>query len=322
MFAIKQVNIEPMTELLRRSAQDKSKELDELMERLRPNLQFDSEELRILFCACSSSNTITVGVPCTQRLQAHAYGYAIILLALETPGLSPNERKKLRSHAYPILNWALSRDLHQWLAQIEGTERPLEDIFAGAGVNLPNALLSSLTVDQLVMGEGLFRHALAFILLHELAHLHYRHKRDDDNFWREQEKAADQFAAEWLTDLSQKPIDRMANLFGIAIALLWTTVFDIFFWPRQSETHPPGYDRLYQVLDQVVDINNDNEKLLIWDFVSRILFAHCRAAKIQVEPEPTHGLPRDRVNYLIDLISKKSPPVAHLLQSKRLGRKR
>jgi len=308
MGAIRKVSTVPMIDLLRQAAPGKSKALDELMVRLHPNLQFDTDELRILFCAESSSNTITVGVPCTRRLQAHAYGYAIKLLALGTPGLSLGERKKLCSHADPILNWALSRDLHQWLAQIEGTERPLEDIFAGAGVNLPNALLSSLTVDQRRMGEGLFRFALAFILLHELAHLHYRHKRDDDNFWnREQEKAADQFAAEWLTDLSQKePIDRMANLFGIAIALLWTTVFDVFFWPRQSETHPPGYDRLYQVLDQVVDRSNDDEKLLIWDFVSRVLFAQCKAARIQVEPEPPHGLPRDRVNYLIDLISKKS----------------
>lgn len=281
------------------------------MVRLHPILQLDSDELRILFSAHSSSNTITVGVPCTRRLQAHAYGYAIILLALGTPGylnLNSDERKRLYSPADPLLNWAVSRDLQQWLTQIEGTEPPLENIFSGAGIALPNGLLSSLTDNQRVMGEGLFRLALAFILLHELAHLAYGHERNDDKFWdREQEKTADQFAAEWLMDFfHEDPIDRMLKIYGIAVALLWITVFDIFFWPRQNETHPPGYGRLYQVLDQVVDSNNDNEKLLIWDFVSRILFAHCKAAKIQVEPEPTHGLPRDRVNYLIDLISKKS----------------
>jgi len=234
-----------------------------------------------------------------------------MLSALGTPGyltLSRNERKRLYSPADSLLNWAVSRDLQQWLAQIEGAQRPLEDILAGAGVKLPSGLLRSLTVDQRVLGEGLFRLASAFILLHELAHLQFGHVTCKGSVSIQQEKDADRFAAEWLVNLSQKqPIDRMANLYGISVALLWLTLFDVFFWPRQSETHPPGYDRLYQVLDQVVDRSNDDEELLIWDFLSRILFLHCDAAGIQVEAGRLQGSPRDRVNYLIDLISKKSP---------------
>jgi Peptidase U49 len=274
MCAIRQINEKPIIDLLQRSSPGKSKVLADLMKNLHPKFQIDSEELRILFCADTITNTITVGVPCTRRLQAHAYAYAIILMALGTPGyitLSSDERKRLYSLADPLLNWAVSRDLQQWMEQIEGIEPSLKSIFSGAGVDLPNGFLSSLTSDQRIMGEGLFRLALAFILLHELAHLHYGHRRDDDNFWNmEQEKAADQFAAEWLMDLiRENPIKRIRNLFGIAIALLWITVFDVFFWPRQK--YQSGYDRLYNVLDQVIDSSNDDEELLIWDFISRIL---------------------------------------------------
>jgi hypothetical protein len=172
-------------------------------------------------------------------LQAHAYAYAIAMSALGTPGylsLSADERKRLYSPADPLLNWAVSRDLQQWLAQIEGTRRPLEDIFAGVGVKLPDGLLSSLKAEQQVLGEGLFRLASAFILLHELAHLHYGHVTCKGHVSIQQEKDADRFAAEWLTDSSQKQqsIDRMASLYGIAVALLWLTVFDVFLGPRQG----------------------------------------------------------------------------------------
>jgi hypothetical protein len=311
MNGIRQVSADRFVHLLRWAAPTKSKALDDLMASLRPKVQIDTGHSRILFSADSSTNTITVGLPCTYRLQAYAYAYAIILSALETPGylsLSSDERKNLRSPAFAILNWAVSRDLQHWLKRIEGTERPLRDIFGGAGVELPEGLLNALKNDQRDLGECWFRRAAAFILLHELAHLYYGHVKCKGYVSIHQEKDADRFAAEWLTDASQmQSIDRLANLYGIAVALLWPTLYDAFFGPRQSETQPPGHERLYQVLDQSIDRSNGDEGLLIWDSLSRILSMHCDAAGIQVQLGLMEGSPRDRVNYLIDLVSKKSP---------------
>jgi hypothetical protein len=63
MCAKRQVSATPMVDLLRRAAPGKSKALDDLMASLHPKLQFDSDESRIMFCADSGSNTLTVGVP-------------------------------------------------------------------------------------------------------------------------------------------------------------------------------------------------------------------------------------------------------------------
>ncbi len=115
-----------------------------------------------------------------------------MLMALGTPGydkMSPDERRWLYSLADPLLNWAVSRDLQQWVRQIDGVEPPLESVFSRDQCRFTNGFLNNLTADQRIMGEGLFRIAFAFILLHELAHLLYGHRRDNDNFWNmEQEK--------------------------------------------------------------------------------------------------------------------------------------
>jgi hypothetical protein len=309
--SIRQVNAEPIIEVLRCAAPDRSVDLDKLVAELRPRFFFDSDEPRILFQADAESNTIVVGVKCTCRLQAHAYAYAVMLSVQATPGyreMSLEERVRLCRPADHFLNWAAARDLQQWLARIEGRKRSLEEILKGEGVELPDGLIGGLSVKQRALGEKLFRLASAFILLHELAHLHFGHRACKGTSSKEQEKDADRFAAEWLmrSPLAALP-ERSIRLFGIAVALLWLTVADVFLGPQQSDTHPAGYDRLYQALDLVVDRNDENEELLVWHFVADMLLCCLHAANIQIDAGPTQGSPRDWVNYLIDMISKRAP---------------
>jgi hypothetical protein len=309
MCAIRQVHAEPLIEVLRKAAPGRSAALDDLVAALRPQFLLDMEEARILFRACGDSHTISVGVKCTCRLQAHAYGYAIMLSLQATHDylrMSPEERLRLFQPADHFLNWAGSRDLQQWLAQIEGRERPLDEMLKGEGVDLPDGLIAGLSIEQRALGMDLFRLASAFILLHELAHLHFGHRACTGNVSIQQEKDADRFAAEWLTNSALTSFsDRMLRLLGIAVALLWLAAFDVFLGPRQSTTHPPAYDRVYQVLDQVVDRSNENEELFLWYFVSNVLFSQLHAANIQIDTGQMQGLPRDWVNHLIDVISKR-----------------
>lgn len=52
---------------------------------------------------------------------------------------------------------------------------------------------------------------------------------------------------------------RLNRLLGVAVAELWLTVFNVFLGRQESNTHPEGYDRLFQVLDQYVDRGDDEE---------------------------------------------------------------
>jgi len=307
MIAIEQVSIEPIINLLQQVAPGKLHDLDELIKELNPRLKLDFVTERILFQADSSCNTITVGVKCTCRLQAHAYAYAIILSAFGTQNycnLTPDERKRLFAPADPLLNWAVGSDLQQWAAGIDDV---LQYIFGKIGSAPGKNLLANLTDKQRILGEGYFRYALAFIFLHELAHLKYGHIKCGGDISIQQEKEADLFAAEWLIDsLQNKLSKRMASLYGIAIALLWLTVRDIFLGPQQSSNHPPGYDRLFQVLNQVVDNNTDEEEL-VFHFLKYILFCHIDSTGIEVDGAQLQGSQKEQVNYLINLISKEKP---------------
>jgi len=100
---------------------------------------------------------------------------------------------------------------------------------------------------------------------------------------------------------------RLNCLLGIAIALLWLTVFNVYLGPSHGETHPSGYDRLFQVLDQAICRDDGVEESLVWDFVSRMLFVHMDNAGFQFDTDKMQGTPREQVNYMIDLLSKQEP---------------
>jgi hypothetical protein len=219
--------------------------------------------------------------------------------------MSPQERGQLYALAEPFLTWAVGRDLRQWLKQRDGIERSLEEIMSGSEKELPPDLLASLTHEQWVLGQGLFIFATAFILLHEFGHLHLDHAGCSGLASILQEKDADRFAADWLVGSSGLSEARRLNcLLGMSIALLWLTVFNVFLGPGQNQTHPSGYDRLFQVLDCAISTDDEVESVMVWEFVSRLLFVHMDTAGFQFESEKMQGTPREQVNYLVDLLSK------------------
>jgi Peptidase U49 len=314
MRQMQRTDIEPIRALLRQVLRRKATDFDGLLSQLAPVLELDKEEDRIIFqTTIGNPNVIRIGVKCTVRLQAHAYASGIIIAALSTPGfneLSDSDRQELLSPADGFLTWAVGRDLQTWLRRREGFDTDLDKILAGAGTELPESLLTSLSRKQRIFGEGLFRIACAWIILHEIGHLHSGHVACREYESISQEKEADRFATDWLLDGASSSQNaessRINALFGIAVALTWLTVFNVFLGQMESVTHPQGYDRLFQVLDHAIDPQNKVEHAMVWFFVDQMLLIHMWSAGFNSTQDAKHVYedPRDHVNDLIDRISK------------------
>jgi hypothetical protein len=307
---VQRVDIKPIRRLLRSVSLKKEKEFDALFDKLAPVCELDRKSERNLFQAkLGDPNIIRIGLQCTVRLDAHAHAAGVIVAALGTDGFTKMEkvdRDKLLAPANTILNWVVGLDLQRWLTKKGFNVRP-EDILTGGFSEMPTEVIGELDDTQRILGRGFFLYASAFILLHEIGHLKFGHNEST----HENEKIADRFAAEWMsdaaTDSDNEEFDRLSALYGIAVALLWLTVFNFYFGQQQSTTHPESYDRLFQVLDGVIDPTNDDEQRMVWFFVARMLLIHMWSAGFDFDSEQDafhmQGDPRDEVNHLIDRIS-------------------
>ncbi|PAY17450.1 hypothetical protein CKO51_21280 [Rhodopirellula sp. SM50] len=308
---LERVDAEPIRKLLRSVSLNRAKDLDALFDEIDPACELDRGAERNLFQAVlGKPNIIRIGLQCTVRLEAHAHAAGVLFTAFGTPGfqtMDRDERNKLLSPADKILTWAVGLDLQRWLGQMGHDLNP-EDVLPGGLSEMPTEIIGALTDNQRLFGRSFFLYASAFILLHELGHLKHGHTQST----HENEKVADRFAAEWMSDAASESgneeFDRLAAIYGIAVALLWLTVFNFYFGKRESKTHPEGYDRLFQVLDQILDVPESDEYKMVWYFVAQMLFIHMWSAGFDFDPEQDaihmQGDPRDEVNYYIDRISK------------------
>jgi hypothetical protein len=285
-MTIERVPFAPLAKLLKQAAPAKALELDQLLSGFSPLCEIDRADERLLFRANCSEKLICIGLRCTLRLHAHAYAAAVILEGLrqcENRALTQAERLAAFHPADHLLNWAVARDLQQWLREPDDDVLPLESILRGGSKDLPEGLLASLPRQHRIFGEGLFRLSAAFILLHEIGHLTLSHV-PSTGFWsREQEWEADRFAAAWLIDGTssdgQAERRRLSALFGISVALLWPTLANVYLGRHGGSTHPEPYDRLFHTLDQFVDRSNDLEYSGVWHFVATMLYLHMDNAR-------------------------------------------
>jgi hypothetical protein len=64
---------------------------------------------------------------------------------------------------------------------------------------------------------------------------------------------------------------------------------------------------LYQVLEQIVDLRDEEEHNMVWYFVSQMLFTHMCSAGFDFDERDARqmqGDPMEEVNYLIDRVAK------------------
>lgn len=232
--------------------------------------------------------------------------------ATSQPRKPKQDRDRLLAPVDKLLNWAVGVDLTRWLEN-NGVSLPPGHILRATDDELPDDILRPLTNEHRILGMGIFKYAIAWILLHELGHLKLGHTYTEGYPSLAQEKESDRFAAEWMADAASdsktedREPNRLAVLLGIAIALLWISIFNVFFGRKEAKTHPEGYDRLFQVLDQIIDRSKKTEYIGVWQAVETMLFVHMYSAGYDFDDSDAihmQGDPRDEVNYLIDRISK------------------
>lgn len=195
-----------------------------------------------------------------------------------------------------LLSWATSVD---WQIEAEGKQRqtPLPDW----PESLPRPIESPFKASNEDVADKLFVSAVGFILHHELAHIQFGHTKSNGVESILNEKDADRAAAKWLLDgLEADDKEFVQRIFGIAVALLWTATLEAYV-PSSGETHPPGYDRLYQILSLFVD----DDWHPVWSFVSIALKMHLDASGAQFDREMSHQTARDAANYFCDILSKR-----------------
>lgn len=288
---------------LRRIAPEKSDDLFSIIEQKGITFRFVPSEDRILFTADSINKVISVGEKCLERLWAMSYSY---FLFYETVSKAKHQDVSVKSNdicsdpdlekAGELLSWATSVD---WQIKAEGKQRqsPLPEW----PQSLPRPIENPQKESNEDVADKLFLSAVGFILHHELAHVEFGHTNTTGDESIHNEKDADRAAATWLIDgLQANDKEFIQRIFGVAVALLWPAALEAYV-PSSGETHPPGYDRLYQILFQFVD----DDRHPVWGFVSIPLGMHLDASGAQFDREMKHQTPRDAVNYYCNVLSKK-----------------
>jgi hypothetical protein len=309
------VAVESIRRLLRMVSFDRADEADELLTELDPVFVLDRVSVETKFWSrLGTPNIVGMGVRCSVRLQvqAHAAGVVFTALGCDLRSLTKKERDERFGVANDLLNWAVGVDFTRRLEAL-GVDLEPDHVLRRTDADVPHELRASLTPKQQTIGEGFFQFAVGFVLLHELGHLKLGHPYEEGLPSIEQEKEADRFAAEWMSRAASSSSgdvesDRLLALYGIVVALLWLTVTNVYFGQVESKTHPQAYDRLAQVLDHVVEWHDEEEFLLVWDFVTSMLLIHMDSAGYDFDDDDwrsmSEGDRRDAANLLIDRISR------------------
>lgn len=110
--------------------------------------------------------------------------------------------------------------------------------------DLPRPKAKPRDEDTIVANE-LFFGAMAWIILHEIAHVERNHAEFSGTYSQQQEKEADLFATDWvLSKISGSVPIFNKRAFCVAAALLCLQSFETVAAPRWRGSHPPAHERI------------------------------------------------------------------------------
>jgi hypothetical protein len=292
-------------EVMKLVVPEKAAQLTAILTDLGITFRVDEDEERILFQADSQNKVIVVGTKCLARLWVHAFAsfsifYDLVALKTRDPEatrLDLRSSDRLRKAA-ALLKWAVKADLQVKQSEQIGVHSELLSLPPDLAVVFSD---KDLAQDKHVANDHALI-ALGFVLYHELAHIRLGHTAQQGVLSVEQEKEADRSAAEWLLDSpGLAPTVTLARQFGIAIALGWRASLNIYVAHSEDSTHPPAWDRLYQVFEQHIE----DDHALVWLFITAILNVHLvNQRRSYIDPERVFGSFKESVNYYIDVISQ------------------
>lgn len=295
---------------LKEAAPEKTTLIDEYS-RLHPlSFRTEKEDHSLRLRAYVRLGIIEIGVNCIARLWARAVAYEYIwrlmVEQLKTDSSAITFNIDIDHIAIQLLSWSV---ICEWNVALKELTGEIE-------FNMAHALKEMLPVNatelfkpvgtELAFQEAkrIWKYAMGYLMHHEFVHIRRKHESDEGFPSIEEEKSADREAAEWMLDA----IDEGINEFfyrsqGIALALLWLAGTEVHTGPLASKSHPAGYDRLFQVLDQF--INNPNHPT--WAFVAVVLKVHFLAEENEGIEVTQFSSAREEANYYIDVISRQRP---------------
>jgi hypothetical protein len=312
--------------LMKERTPEKSDALDATIAKHKIRFVVDEDAERVFFRSSSGTGLVTVGMIGSARLMAHAFAYwacyfiQLSRLARSRDGSQvPSDEQNRIINANHLLTWAVTEDVRNRL--------PLHErgrLLAYIPYQLDELVGRCLPRELLPVGLELFQNALVWILYHEIAHIQLGHVACEGLVSLEQEKEADRLAAEWLIgDEKLTAPESSKRKLGIATALGWLTAPTVYkkSWKRSEEvltelgrmrvptvnvgpssmlSHPYPHDRLYQVLEQYLQAEDEE----IWMFVVLILRLHLQNAGCQLDESRIGTDMKANVNYLIDIIAQ------------------
>jgi hypothetical protein len=152
--------------------------------------------------------------------------------------------------------------------------------------------------------------SLGFILLHEIAHLELLHSPFEGPESIQEEREADAWAASFLLEKSAEYAKqnkhrpehvRMKRLLALVVGELWLLHFEVHLGVKDSETHPPTYDRLANILDQQAEDGG----AVGWSMAATALSLHYQAQYGAIKDDRTFRDFREWYQHYADLLSKK-----------------
>ena len=225
--------------LLPQMVPERSDDYDRLAQELAWHLQLDETSGEFRFNANTTGdppqNVITVSLAALERTWAFVYSFLFLFdesnanLGVEiTPAHSPQTQD-----AFILLDWAM-------YGLTKRKRLPWDQ-------DLPRPDDSALDRERLEKTNYLFFGTLAFIMLHEIAHLkkgHSKEKYPVPRDEREDELTADRYAADWLLHSLPAGRQRIDRCNWIALALCVINLIEFTKRRGPAETHPATVERL------------------------------------------------------------------------------
>lgn len=292
-----------LVEFLGCSTPEKKSAFDSLVSGLGITFLLDETTNAKVFKANSEKKVILVGQKGVERLWAHAFAYASSFLGtgwkIANGGVHfESEGEAILEEASQMLTWSVRADI----ALKENKAAPIESQPDG----LPSPFDCSDDGTVLSLAQSLWCQSLCFILFHELAHVQLGHRRQEGVANVEQEKDADREAARWLLEDTQGTERRqLERRLGVATALIYLAVTDVYLPGAHGEDYPPGYDRLFQTLSQYFFEHDAEDSEQVWAFVSICLMLHIHNKRIPLDGNSLNGSWRQIADTLVNVLANR-----------------
>jgi hypothetical protein len=289
---------------MRNAAPEKASELDELFGKWDISFELDEFNDRKGFSADVANRVIIVRQKRLERLWAIAFAYYRFYREVSQQKVANQSVRVIDLTTKPelveaglLLKWAIEsfvksdsgNPITQWPDDLP---RPKPDDATGS--------------DEECASE-LFLAGTSFVLHHEVAHIvlaHEPYTQLESVDCIRQEKDADYYAVDWMLDGLGNEFDPLfqKRALGVCVGLISLSSLYIHVYAKEmvADTHPPAYDRLYQVIERHVH-DPDN---LPWAFVATSLAVQIQNQNVEHDVDREFDSFKDAADYYIDIISK------------------